>query len=392
MGYGIGNLRSAQIVMGKGALSQAGEEARRLIAPGKGSNALIVCGNVMGSSESYSRLAESLEAVGIGAVKFSGVEPEPSMETGQRCADALGSGDFGLVVGFGGGSALDVAKVASVTAGSSDIRTLVGIGKVSSKVVPSLVVPTTSGSGSESTMSALLSDAREGGMKKGFVSPFMLPDAAIIDPLTTLSVPPSTTAATGIDALIHALEAFVSRRANPITDALALDAIKRIGGSLRTAFVHGDDVKAREEMSAGSLMAGLCIGNAGLGLVHGMAIPLGGLFNITHGIANAVLLPFVLDFNRMAAPEKYALAAEAMGERVDGLDTAERASLISPAVSKLMDDIGIPASLKELGVPEAALDMLSEHAFNHRRQVDMNPRQPTRAEIRELFQMGWQGR
>lgn len=392
MRYLTGNLRVGNLTIGSGSLKHAGEEARKLIKPGSEPKALIVCGSVMSKSVHYTDLVSSLETAGIKVDQFAGVEPEPSMATGQKCADELHEGGYSLVIGFGGGSALDVAKVASVTAGRGDISGFVGIGKIPSKGVPMLFVPTTSGSGSEATLSAILSDMAAGGMKKGFVSPHMLPDSIIIDPLTTLSLPPKSTAATGIDALIHALEAFVSRKANPVTDALALEAIRKIGGNLRKVFANGDDIEAREAMAAGSFMAGMSIGNAGLGLVHGMALPMGGVFGITHGIANALLLPFVLEFNVMAAPEKYAMAAEAMGEPMDGLSAIEKARSIVYAVTDLMDDIEIPRSAKELGVTETALDDLAQHAMNNRRLVDMNPRQPTLAQIRTLFQQGWQGR
>ncbi|HOA14734.1 MAG TPA: iron-containing alcohol dehydrogenase [Bacillota bacterium] len=392
MRYQTGTLRVGSLTMGSGSLKQAGEEAKKLIKPGAEAKALIVCGSVMGKSLAYSELVSSLEATGIKADQFAEVEPEPSMPTGQRCSDMLHEGGYSLVIGFGGGSALDVAKIASVTAGRGNIADWAGIGKIPSKGVPMLFIPTTSGSGSEATLSALLTDFTAGGIKKGFVSPYMLPDSVIIDPMTTLSLPPKSTAATGIDALIHALEAFVSRRANPVTDALALEAIRKIAANLRKAYANGDDIEAREAMAAASFMAGMSIGNAGLGLVHGMALPMGGIFGITHGIANAVLLPFVLEFNVMAAPEKYAMAAEAMGEPMDGLTLLEKARSVVFAVNELMDDIDIPRSAAEVGVPESALDDLAQHAMNNRRLVDVNPRQPSLAQIRTLFQQSWQGR
>lgn len=392
MAYQVGSLKTGSITFGSGSLKQAGEIAKKIIPSGKPAKALIVCGNVMIKSEFYKQLVASLSEAGIEASSFSGVEPEPSIATGQRCSDAIYEGGYGLVIGFGGGSALDVAKVAAATAGKGKVYDFAGIGKIHEKGLPMLFIPTTSGSGSESTLSALLSDTDAGGMKKGYISHFMLPDAAIIDPLVTLSLPPVSTAATGIDALIHALESFVSRKATPMTDALALHAIRKIGNNLRKAYASGSDLRAREEMAAASTMAGICIGNSGLGLVHAMALPMGGLFNIVHGISNAVLLPFVLDFNLMAAPEKYALAAEAMGEDVSGLSTFEAARLIVPAVVDLMDDLEIPESAKELGVPEQALDELSKHSFGNRRLVDVNPRQPSIEQIRALFQQGWEGR
>lgn len=392
MAYQVGGLKTGSITIGSGSLSQAGEVAKKLVAHGRPSKALIVCGNVMIKSDAYQKLAGYLQEAGIAVESFSGVEPEPSISTAQKCADAIHKGGYGLVIGFGGGSALDVAKVAAATAGKGRVYDFAGIGKVHEKGLPMLFIPTTSGSGSESTLSALLSDTDAGGIKKGYISPFMLPDAAIIDAETTLSLPPKSTAATGIDALIHALESFVSRKATPMSDALALDAIRRIGRSLRKAYANGSDLKAREDMAAASAMAGICIGNSGLGLVHAMALPMGGIYNIIHGISNAVLLPFVLDFNLMAAPEKYAAAAEALGEDISGLSAIEQARLIVPAVIDLMDDIDIPASAKELGVPEEALDELSKHAFGNRRLVDVNPRQPSIEQIRVLFQQGWEGR
>jgi alcohol dehydrogenase class IV len=377
--------------MGVGAVSQVGEEARRL-AEGSGKpSALVVCGRVIGSSELLGRVTALLESAGLAAHVFAEVEPEPSLDAVDKCAAVIEEGEFGVVIGLGGGSSLDVAKVAAAIAGRGYARDHVGVGKIPGKGLPTLMVPTTSGSGSEVTPSALLSDPEGGGLKRGVVSPFMVPDASIVDAELTLTLPPGSTAASGMDVLVHALEAYVSLRANPVTDALALRSMALVGMSLRKAFANGEDLAAREQMASASLLAGICIGNAGLGLVHAIALPLGGRFGIAHGIANAVLLPYVLEFNLPSNLSKYAASSEALGENVDGLTLRERARLVIRAVRDLIEDLDIPPSLKDLGIPDSALDTLAQDAMDNKRLLATNPRKPTLDQVRTICQRAWNG-
>jgi alcohol dehydrogenase len=242
--------------------------------------------------------------------------------------------------------------------------------------IPKIVIPTTAGTGSEVTNVAVLS-LKSAHTKKGIVSRYLFGDVAILDPELTLGLPPAVTAATGMDALTHAIEAYVSRFAQPLTDHYALDAIRLIGRSLRTAVHNGADLAARERMLTGSMYAGLAFGSAATGMVHGLAMPLGGQFNVPHGIANAVLLPYVMRFNLVGALERYRDIAVALGERVEHLSTRQGAEQAVLAVESLSRDIGIPRHLDELRVPKSAIDALAKDGMTNVRQIRPNPRNVT---------------
>jgi alcohol dehydrogenase class IV len=308
---------------------------------------------------------------------FAEVEPDPSIETVVICADLVRSTKCELIIGLGGGSALDTAKCASVMATNpGEVEAYLGIDKVVLPGVPKILIPTTSGTGSEVTNVAVLS-LKAQHTKKGIVSRHLLADTAILDPELTLGLPPFVTAATGMDALTHAIEAYVSRFAQPLTDDFALKAIRMIGANLRTAVFHGQNVEAREAMLSASLYAGLAFGSAATGMVHGLAMPLGGQFNIAHGIANAVLLPHVMRWNLVAALPRYRDIALALGEPVGHLSMSGAAERAIAAVEALSRDIGIPVHLDDLAVPRSAMDALARDGMTNFRQTRPNPRDVT---------------
>lgn len=309
---------------------------------------------------------------------FTEVEPDPSLETVASCAGKARAIGADLVIGLGGGSVMDVAKCAAAFVNNpGEPRDYLGIDKLTRPAVPKIMIPTTSGTGSEATNVAVLSLLAEK-TKKGVVSRHLVSDCAILDAGLTLGLPAPVTASTGMDALTHAIEAYLSRYAQPLTDHFALEAIRKISANLRTAVHHGADVKAREEMMMGSLFGGLAFGSAATGMVHGLAMPLGGQFGVPHGVANAVLLPHVMRWNMVAALPRFRDIARAMGAPIDGLSERDAALRGIEAVERLSADIGIPAWLDDLDIPASAIDALADDGMTNMRQVLPNPRDVTR--------------
>src|SRR5512144_92735 len=306
-----------RIVQGCGAIARLTEEVRQF---GAGKVLIVTDPGLIATP-----IPETVKALlkDHDVEVFSEVESDPSIETINACAARVRKGRYDLIVAVGGGSPIDTAKCASVLAtNEGSAEDYLGIDKVQKAGIPKIVIPTTAGTGSEVTNVAVLS-LKSAHTKKGIVTRYLFGDVAILDPELTLGLPPAITAATGMDALTHAIEAYVSRFAQPLTDHYALEAIRLIGRSLRTAVHNGADLAARERMLTGSMYAGLAFGSAATGMVHGLAMPLGGQFNVPHGIANAVLLPYVMRFNLVGALERYPDIAVALGERVENLSTRQ---------------------------------------------------------------------
>ncbi|USL44205.1 iron-containing alcohol dehydrogenase [Priestia megaterium] len=379
----ISYFRTAEtLVTGSGSISKIGEEAKKLNA----TKVIIITDKVIRQTGLLSKVINPLEEAGLATDIIDDVVPEPPFENLEQMITQIEGKGYDLLVGVGGGSALDIAKVLSIMlTNNEDVRDLVGIEKVKNPGVPTILVPTTSGTGSEVTYNAIFTDIRDK-VKKGIVSPYLLPKVAIVDPELTLTVPPSVTAATGMDALVHAVESYTAIRAGELTDGIALQAIKLISGSIRKAVYNGKDLKAREDMAMGSLLAGISLGNAGVGAVHALAYPLGGKFKVPHGVANSLLLPFVMKYNAVADLEKFAEVAKAMGENVDGLSLREAADRAVQALAQLSKDVGIPSSLKEVGVTASDISDLAEEASKIDRLLNNNPRWLTVKEIKKIYE------
>lgn len=371
----------AQITFGAGAAETVGAEAKRL----GGSHAFVVSDPALQAVGITDQIRGWLSAQGVASTLFIGVEPEPSVQSGNRCAQAARESGCDLVVGVGGGSALDTAKATAVLLKHpGSVEDYLGAGLVKERGVPSILIPTTSGTGSEVTPNSLfyVPSARD---KKAIVSPHTLPDVAIVDPTLTLSVPPAVTAATGMDALCHAIESYTSVIASPLTDPYALEAIRLIGASLRTAVGNGTDLAAREDMARASMYAGIAIANAGTNAVHALAYPLQGQFRITHGIANSMLLPYVLEFNALSNLTRFAAVAEALGEPLAGLSPRAAAARSIEACRILSMDVGIPQHMGEVGIRAENLDSLVEGAMLQTRLLTNNPRRIRPEDARAIF-------
>ena len=366
----------ASQIFGAGAVERVADEVKRLGA----ARALVITDPGVAKAGIAGRVRELLEAAGIATGVYDQVEPEPSVASVERALEALqqsAGGAYDVLVGVGGGSALDTAKGVSLrSANPGPIQQYFGVELVPNRGLPTILVPTTAGTGSEVTPNAIFDDT-ERRLKAGIVSLYLFASAAVVDPDLTLGVPPAVTAASGLDALTHAIESYTAVKATPHTDLYALEAIRLIGANLRAAVARGSDLASRYGQALGSFFAGISITNAGTGLCHAMAYPLGSAYHVPHGMANALLLPAVLEYNLPADLPKFARIAEALGEPDAGLSPRAAAERAVAAVRSLSRDVGLPAGLGEVGVPEDALGSFVDGALSAKRLTDNNPRVPT---------------
>ena len=296
---------------------------------------------------------------------FDRVQPDPEIAIVEDCMQVYREGGHDGLIGLGGGSAIDIAKSVGAYAGyHGALEDLFGIDQVPRKGPPLIAIPTTAGTGSEVTNVAILSD-RVAQLKKGIISDYLLPDVALVSPQMTLTCPPRVTAASGVDALAHAIEAYLSLNASAITDSLAIGAIKLIVKALPKAFANPAHLQAREDMATASLMAGMAFGNAGVGAVHALAYPLGGRFNIAHGVSNALLLPYVMAWNKMACVERFRDIAQAMDLPIAGLSDGQAAEQAVQAMAALCAAVDIPTGMRSFGVPEDAIPAMAVEAVSY---------------------------
>ena len=370
----------SRLVTGPGAVTQTGPEAARF-----GKRALVVTGR--GSSKKSGALDAvvlSLETAGVAATVFDKTPSDPDVDTVENGAALARKKECDVIVALGGGSPMDAAKGISVVLGNDAPITDFESEQPGRQGPPIIAVPTTAGTGSEITRIAVITDtARK--VKMPIQGPTLIPVVAILDPELTYSMPPDFTAATGMDALTHAVEAYLSSLATPLTDIHALAAVRLIGESLIPAVLNGGNREAREKMLLGQMEAGYAFGNASTCLVHSMSRPLGAHFGVPHGKANAMLLATVMEYNRPAAPERFARLAEALGENVEGLSVREAGMAAVDALRALFEETGLPARLSDWGVAEKDLDRLAEDAHASGTTA-LNCRIPDVAEIRALYQ------
>jgi alcohol dehydrogenase class IV len=292
------------------------------------------------------------------------------------------------VVGIGGGSAIDQAKLlAALVPGRQAVGDAFGIDRLEGQRLPLVCLPTTAGTGAEVSPNAILLDESDQA-KKGVVSPHLVPDAAFVDPLLTRSVPPAVTAATGLDALTHCIEAYTNKFSHPLVDLYALQGIRLIGANLLRAVRDGSDREARAHMALGSLYGGLCLGPVNTAAVHALAYPLGGRFHVAHGVSNAVLLPEVIRFNLPAAVQRYAEVAVALGAGTEG-SPEEIAARGVEILGRLSQDCRVPQRLSELGVPRDAIPSLAQAAMQVTRLLKNNPRPMNEHEAMQIYEASY---
>lgn len=352
-----------------------------------GKKALIVTDRVMMEKGYVDKLLNILKQQNIKQYIFNEIDSEPTDIHVQKGIQSFNNYDCDFLIALGGGSPIDTAKAISVMINNpGNISDYMGIGKIIKKGSPLIAIPTTAGTGSEATQFTIITDTKNQ-VKMLIGSEYLVPDVAIDDSIFTISLPPQITAATGVDALTHAVEAYTSIKNQPVTDIFALSAIKRINQYLKRAWLNGDDKEARSEMMLAALEAGLAFSNSSVTIVHGMSRPVGALFHIPHGISNAVLLPACMEFAISGVPDRFAKVAETMGADISNLSPIAAARQAVFLIKKLCQEVEIP-TITGLGIKkENFLDKLEKMASDAMKSGSPNNtfRKPTKEDIIDIY-------
>ncbi|MDX8045511.1 iron-containing alcohol dehydrogenase [Gracilibacillus sp. S3-1-1] len=313
------------------------------------------------------------------------VLPEPTIDNITNVFKHVSEKKYDVLIGIGGGSVLDATKILSIMqTNTQPLKEYLGTDLLKNPGLPTVLIPTTSGTGSEVTPNAIVTLPDEE-LKVGMVSKYLLPNLVILDPALTLGLPKPITAATGMDAFTHSLESFISNKANPISDMFALESIRLISSSIVEAYQNGSNVEAREKMLVGSMYGGMALTSAGTAAVHALAYPLGGKFNIPHGVANSMLLPHVTRFNMDAITNRVYEMADAMGMDVRDISEEEAANIVVEKIQEWTRTLEIPQDLKEYGVKESDLKALSVSASKVTRLLNNNPKSLSLDEIENIY-------
>ena len=379
----VSNFFSPQkVILGQDTVKKVGEEAKAL----GGRKALIVTDPGIVSAGYAKLVEEALRAAKIEVGIFDRVVPEPPARCVDEGVQMIREGKYDLVIGLGGGSSLDIAKGAAIMVNNAGtIVDYAGIDRVPKGGLPKILIPTTAGTGSETTRSLVVTDERDN-TKKSVASSFGIADVAILDPMLTLSMPPKVTANTGMDALVHAIESYVSATTTPFAEILALQAISLIAYNLPLAYSKGSNVTARYNMLLAASIAGLAFASSRLGIVHGLAYVIDTEYHLPHGRANAIMLPHVMNFNKTGNLPKFARIAEAMGEKVEGLSLYEAAQKSVEAVKNLLEAVQIPFRLSQYGIPREHLPKLVEGGMKQARLFVPNPRDVTPEDLKSIYE------
>lgn len=370
--------------MGAGLAGELGQITRPIC----GDRVLLVTDPGMMATGLVQQATDCLRAAGVEVTLFDQVQADPPEEIVLQAAQqALGKTG---VIGFGGGSSLDVAKLAALLAASNQpLAEAYGIGNAQGPRLPLVLVPTTAGTGSEVTpISIVTTGASE---KMGVVSPLLLPDMALLDPELTLGLPAHVTAATGIDAMVHAIEAYASVNANnnPISRALAVEALGLMGRMLLRAVQKPDDLEARTGMLLGSMLAGQAFANSPVAAVHALAYPIGGHYKVPHGLSNALVLPHVLRFNAQVAPQAYAALLPHVFPDLPAMSVAEAALQFAESMADLSRACGLEQGLRDMGIAREVLPILARDAMNQTRLLVNNPRPVDEAAALKIYEAAW---
>lgn len=378
-----------KIIFGINSSKTVGSEVKAL----NGSRVLLVTDNNLRALGVTREVEETLSDEGLVFEVFSDVEAEPSLEVAESIAEFARNGKYDIVVGVGGGSVLDMAKVASIAVTNPGLmRSYVGVDLVKKPGLPKILIPTTAGTGSEVTRVAVIT-LEEEEVKSAIISPYLLSDTSIVDPKLTLSMPQKIAASTGLDALSHALEAVMAVNANPLTDALALQAIKIICEYLPRSYSSGD-LESRVNMSLGSLMAGMAFANSWVCLGHALAYSFSVAYRVPHGVSCGLALPYAFKFNMPAISHKIPQIAEAIGlprEKVAGDIMYNLGEMILHKLLNLLRDLNMPRSLKDIGVPESDIRKIAGKLLTFTRLIQRNPRNISKEDALSLVAEMWHG-
>jgi alcohol dehydrogenase len=367
-----------KLVFGKGTLEQLPDEVTALSCR----SVLIV--TIAPLLTQLNPLIEKLEARDIKVFVNMSIMNEPSFSDVEQIMEEVKLYNPDAVIGIGGGSVLDVAKlIAALLENEQGLREITGIGLLKSRSKKLICLPATAGTGSEVSPNAILVDETDN-QKKGIISPFLVPDIVYVDPLLTMSVPPSITAATGLDALTHCLEAYTNLFAHPLIDVYAFEGMRLIGAHIVQAVKNGNNEEARTQVAMGSLLGGFCLGPVNTAGVHALSYPLGSTFHLTHGLSNALLLPYVMEFNYVAAPKRYADVAIALGcdREADHVKTALKGI---EKIRELISACGIPARLRDVNIPKEAIPQMAVDAMKITRLLKNNPRPITEVDAIDIY-------
>lgn len=349
-----------------------------------GTNVLIVTDAFLAKSGMADEIKALVEAAGAKATVWGGAEPNPTDINVHDGLKVYQENNCDMIISLGGGSSHDCAKgIGIVATNGGNIREYEGVDKSTKAMPPFIAINTTAGTASEMTRFCIITDTSRK-VKMAIVDWRVTPNIAINDPMLMVGMPPALTAATGMDALTHAVEAYVSTIATPVTDSAALMAIKLISENLRNAVANGTNMVARDKMAYAEFLAGMAFNNASLGYVHAMAHQLGGYYNLPHGVCNAILLPHVCNFNLIACPDRFAEIAVAMGENIEGLSTRAAADVAIESIQVLSADVGIPSGLTELNVKEEDLKIMAENAMKDACSFT-NPRLATLEDVIQIY-------
>jgi alcohol dehydrogenase len=367
-----------KLVVGNGVLEQLPEDILQF----KPSKVLIITidplKNVINS------LVQTLEQNSIKVQMNTSIVQEPSFNDFEALMKTVSPFNPDIVVGIGGGSVLDVAKLVAVQLeNEQQLKDYVGIGLLKGRKKKLVCAPATSGTGSEVSPNAILVDDADN-QKKGIISPYLVPDIVYVDPLLTISVPPAITAATGLDALTHCLEAYTNKFAQPFIDLYAYEGMRLIAAHIVMAVRQGSNEEAREKVAMGSLLGGFCLGPVNTAGVHALSYPLGSMFHLAHGLSNALLLPYVMEFNIPAATVRYAEVAIALGCERQANDACTAQAGVQK-IKELIKECGIPATLKEVNVPKSAIPQMAKDALKIQRLLKNNPREITEQDAIAIY-------
>lgn len=366
-----------KLVFGNGVLQQLTEDVVE-----RGYKTVIIM-TIKPLLDQLADFTATLERNNIEVVVDTSIEQEPSFSDVKQLLQTLVPFPADAVIGIGGGSVLDVAKlVAAQLDNTQSLEDIVGNGVLKGRNKALICVPTTSGTGSEVSPNAILVDDEN--QKKGIISPYLVPDKVYVDPLLTVGVPPAITAATGLDALTHCLEAYTNKFSQPFIDMYAYEGMRLIAANLEEAVHNGKNEEARYQVAMGSMLGGFCLGPVNTAAVHALSYPLGSMFHLAHGLSNALLLPYVMEYNYVASPKKYAEVAIALG--CDRLATDEETARGGiEKIRALINACGIPARLRDVDIPKEAIPQMAEDAMKITRLLVNNPREITLQDAITIF-------
>ncbi|MBE8721593.1 iron-containing alcohol dehydrogenase [Sphingobacterium pedocola] len=366
-----------KLVFGNGVLKQLEEDLIHMQCRG------IILMTIAPLMDQLAPFIQALRDHSIQVTVDTSIVQEPTFADFRKIMEQFHSADVDTVVGIGGGSVLDVAKLVAAQLGNTQtLEEIVGNGLLEGRGKRLICIPATSGTGSEVSPNAILVD--DEGQKKGIISPFLVPDMVYADPLLTLSLPASITAATGLDALTHCLEAYTNKFSQPFIDMYAFEGMRLIASNLEEAVNNGGNEEARSQVALGSILGGFCLGPVNTAGVHALSYPLGSLFHLPHGLSNALLLPYVMEYNYSASPKKYAEVAIALGCNRGATDE-ETAHAGIAKIKELIKVCGIPARLRELDIPKDAIPQMAEDAMKITRLLVNNPREIKLSDAISIF-------